>query len=93
VCDAQTRKAYIRDADLPRKRSFIIAMKIQPRRRDQVRKSLLGICFWREAPEKAVGPDRRAGKRGVDRSRKAASRMGRPPCECLSLKRFRVASP
>ena len=27
---------------------------------------LLGICFWREVPEAAVGPDRRAGKRGVD---------------------------
>ena len=26
--------------------------------------SLLGICFWREAPEAVVGPDRRAGKRG-----------------------------
>jgi hypothetical protein len=24
---------------------------------------LLGICFWRVAPETAVGPDRRAGKR------------------------------
>ena len=26
---------------------------------------VLGICFWREAPETAVGADRRAGKRGV----------------------------
>ena len=26
---------------------------------------LLGICFWREAPETAVGADRRAGKRGL----------------------------
>ena len=25
---------------------------------------LLGICFWREAPEAVVGPDRRAGKGG-----------------------------
>jgi hypothetical protein len=27
---------------------------------------LLGICFWREAPETAGGADRRAGKRGLD---------------------------
>ena len=27
--------------------------------------SLLGICFFGEAPEPAVGPDRRAGKRGL----------------------------
>ena len=27
---------------------------------------LLGICFWREAPETAVGADRRAGKRGLE---------------------------
>ncbi len=26
---------------------------------------LLGICFWREAPEAGVGPDRWAGKRGL----------------------------
>ena len=26
---------------------------------------LLGICFWREAPRAAVGPDRRAGKWGL----------------------------
>jgi hypothetical protein len=26
---------------------------------------LLVICFWREAPETAVGPDLRAGKRGM----------------------------
>ena len=26
---------------------------------------LLGICFWREAPETAVGASRRAEKRGV----------------------------
>jgi autotransporter-associated beta strand protein len=26
---------------------------------------LLGICFWREVPETAVGADRRAGKRGL----------------------------
>ena len=26
---------------------------------------LLGICFWREAPEAGVGPDRRAGKWGL----------------------------
>ena len=26
---------------------------------------LLGIFFWRDAPETAVGPDRRAGKRGL----------------------------
>ena len=26
---------------------------------------LLGICFWREAPESAVGPDRRVGIRGL----------------------------
>ena len=26
---------------------------------------LLGICFWREAPGAVVGPDRRAGKRGL----------------------------
>ena len=26
---------------------------------------LLGTCFWREAPETAVGADRRAGKRGL----------------------------
>ena len=26
---------------------------------------LLGICFWREAPGAAVGPDRRAGKWGL----------------------------
>ena len=26
---------------------------------------LLGICFWREAPETALGEDRRAGKRGL----------------------------
>jgi PAS domain S-box-containing protein len=26
---------------------------------------LLGICFWREAPETAGGADRRAGKRGL----------------------------
>jgi hypothetical protein len=26
---------------------------------------LLGICFWREAPETAVGADRRAGKWGL----------------------------
>ena len=26
---------------------------------------MLGICFWRVAPELAVGPDRRAGKRGL----------------------------
>ena len=25
----------------------------------------LGICFWREAPRAVVGPDRRAGKRGL----------------------------
>jgi len=30
-----------------------------------VRCMLLGICFWREAPGAAVGPDRRAGKRGL----------------------------
>ena len=29
---------------------------------------LLGICFWRDAPETAVGPDRRAGKRGLFRA-------------------------
>ena len=28
---------------------------------------LLGVCFWREAPEIAVGPGRRAGKRGRKR--------------------------
>jgi DNA-directed RNA polymerase subunit beta' len=26
---------------------------------------LLGVCFWREAPEAAVGPDRKAEKRGL----------------------------
>jgi hypothetical protein len=26
---------------------------------------LLGICFLREAPERAIGSDRRAGKRGL----------------------------
>jgi hypothetical protein len=35
---------------------------------------LLGICFWREAPETAVGADRRAGKRGL-----RALRPGRVP--------------
>ena len=34
---------------------------------------LLGICFWREAPETAVGADKRAGKRGV---------RGRKRCFC-----------
>ena len=36
-------------------------------------RSLLGICFWRDAPETAVGPDRRAGKRGLPRSAAASS--------------------
>ena len=26
---------------------------------------LLGVCFWRHAPETADGPDRRAGERGL----------------------------
>ncbi len=26
---------------------------------------IAGICFWREAPEPAVGPDRRAGEEGL----------------------------
>jgi hypothetical protein len=37
---------------------FISALNVIP--------LLLGICFWREAPETAVGADRRAGKRGLN---------------------------
>ena len=37
---------------------------VQPQDGDE-RGKLLGICFWREAPETAAGPDRRAGKWGL----------------------------
>jgi len=43
---------------------------------------LLGICFWREAPETAVGPDRRAGNRGLPE-----------PALFLRLRRFIQANP
>jgi hypothetical protein len=33
---------------------------------DNVKSELLGICFLREAPERAIGTDRRAGKWGLD---------------------------
>jgi len=40
--------------------------------------ALLGICFWREAPGAAVGPDRRAGKWGLMRAvARADSEPGR----------------
>ncbi len=46
----------------PQARSGHGMRKLQP---TDARNLLLGICFWREAPETAVGPDRRAGKWGL----------------------------
>jgi hypothetical protein len=37
---------------------------------------LLGICFWREAPERAIRSDRRAGKWGLSSARAAGSLVG-----------------
>jgi hypothetical protein len=37
---------------------------------------LLGICFWRDAPETAGGADRRAGKRGLSESNRRRAWLG-----------------
>jgi len=51
--------------------------------------ALLGICFWRDAPETAVGPDRRAGKRKggscSDAAQPAASAGAKVAQRCSSL--------
>ena len=48
---------------------------------------LLGICFWREAPETAVGADRRVGKRGLAATAGSGSWNFMMECESRILAR------